>query len=133
MGSSGLSLEAWLYFPQMPELVSFARAIADLTIILDHMGGLVGVGPYANRDDEVLDSWRNGIDIVSECPNIHVKLGGMGMPHVGFDWHTESEPVASEELANSMAPYVNYCIEKFGPQRCMFERNFPVDQSIVLV
>ena len=124
----GLSLEAWLYFPQLPELAEFAKAVPDLTIILNHIGGLLGVGPYANRRDEVLANWRSGIAAVAECPNINVKLGGMGMPHVGFDWHTREKPIGSEELAESMSPYMQYCIETFGPDRCMFESNFPVDK-----
>ena len=124
----GLTLEAWLYFPQLPELAEFAKAVPDLTIILNHTGGLLGVGPYANRRDEVLVNWRSGIAAVAECPNINVKLGGMGMPHVGFDWHMREKPIGSEELAESMSPYMNYCIETFGADRCMFESNFPVDK-----
>ena len=124
----GLSLEGWLYFPQMPELAVFARAVPDLTIILDRIGGLLRVGPYANRDDEVLATWRRGIAAVAECPNVSIKLGGMGMPHTGFDWHTRTVPIGSEELAESMAPFMTYCIEQFGPDRCMFESNFPADK-----
>ena len=86
------------------------------------------VGPYANRGDEVLATWRSGIAAVADCPNVIMKLGGIGMPRTGFDWHTRSEPVGSEELAESMAPLMTYCIEQFGPDRCMFESNFPVDK-----
>ena len=100
----------------------------DLSIILIHIGGLTRTGPYANRDDEVLATWRSGIAAVAECPNVTIKLGGMGMPRLGFDWHARSKPVGSEELAESMAPYMNYCIEQFGPDRCMFESNFPPDK-----
>jgi predicted TIM-barrel fold metal-dependent hydrolase len=124
----GFSLEGWMYFPQLPELADFARAVPDLTIILNHIGGLLRVGPYANRDEEVLATWRHGIAAVAECPNVHMKLGGIGMPRTGFDWHTREKPIGSEELAESMAPFMNYCIEKFGPSRCMFESNFPVDK-----
>jgi L-fuconolactonase len=124
----GLSLEAWLYFPQLPELADFAKAVPDLTIILNHIGGLIRVGPYANRDDEVLATWRRGIAAVAECPNVNIKLGGIGMPRTGFDWHARSTPIGSEELAASMAPLMTYCIEQFGPNRCMFESNFPVDK-----
>ena len=124
----GLSLEGWLYFHQLPELADFARAVPDLAIILNHLGGLMRTGPYANRDDEVMDVWRRGIAAVAECPNVYMKLGGMGMPRFGFDWHTREKPVGSEELAGSMAPYMTYCIEKFGPERCLFESNFPVDK-----
>ena len=124
----GMSLEAWLYFPQLPELAEFAKAVPDLTIILNHIGGLLRVGPYGNNDDEVLETWRNGISAVAECPNVNVKLGGIGMPRTGFDWHERETPIGSEELAESMAPLMNYCIEQFGPDRSMFESNFPVDK-----
>jgi L-fuconolactonase len=70
------------------------------------------VGPYA----------------VAECPNVNLKLGGIGMPRLGFDWHTRARPIGSEELASSIAPIMSYCIEQFGPNRCMFESNFPVDK-----
>jgi predicted TIM-barrel fold metal-dependent hydrolase len=124
----GMSLEAWLYFPQLPELADFARAVPELRIILNHIGGLIRVGPYANRDDEVLATWRHGLAAVAACPNVTIKLGGMGMPRTGFDWHTREKPIGSEELATSMKPFMTYCIEQFGPNRCMFESNFPVDK-----
>ena len=115
-------------FPQLPELADFARALPDLTIILNHLGGLTRIGPYANRDDEVLPAWRSGIAAVAQCPNVNLKLGGIGMPRLGFDWHTRDRPIGSEELAASMTPIMSYCIEQFGPDRCMFESNFPVDK-----
>jgi predicted TIM-barrel fold metal-dependent hydrolase len=124
----GLCLENTLYFPQLPELADFAKAIPDLTIISNHIGGLIRVGPYANRDDEVWANWRRGIAAVAECANIVMKLGGIGMPRTGFDWHTRAKPIGSEELAEAMAPWMTYCIEQFGPDRCMFESNFPVDK-----
>jgi len=124
----GLCLENTLYFPQLPELAAFAKAIPDLTIISNHMGGLMRVGPYANRDHEVLATWRRGIAAVAECPNVVMKLGGLGMPRTGFDWHTRQKPIGSEELAEAMAPWMTSCIEPFGPTRCMFESNFPVDK-----
>lgn len=124
----GLSLEGWMYFPQLPELVDFANSVPDLPIVLNHIGGPLRVGPYANRDEEVLASWRSGIAAVAACPNVNMKLGGIGMPRTGFDWHERAKPIGSEELANSMAPFMHYCIEQFGPDRCMFESNFPVDK-----
>ena len=65
---------------------------------------------------------------VAQCPNVNLKLGGIGMPRLGFDWHTRARPIGSEELASSMAPVMSSCIEQFGPNRCMFESNFPVDK-----
>jgi hypothetical protein len=90
----GLSLEAWLYFPQLPELAAFAKAVPDLPIVLNHIGGLLRHGPYANRDHEVLETWRRGIAAVAACSNVHVKLGGIGMPRTGFDWHIRNTPSA---------------------------------------
>jgi len=124
----GLSLEAWLNHPQLPELADFAKALPNLTIILNHVGGLLRVGPYAAHEEETMAVWRSGIAAVAACPNVVVKLGGLGMPRAGFDWHTRETPVGSEELAKDTAPIFNYCIEQFGPNRCMFESNFPPDK-----
>jgi predicted TIM-barrel fold metal-dependent hydrolase len=124
----GLSLDTGLYFPQLPELAAFAQAVPELTIILNHLGGLTRIGPYANRDDEVLTTWRRGLAAVAACPNVSLKLGGIGMPRLGFDWHERATPIGSEELATTMEPFMTSCIEQFGPDRCMFESNFPPDK-----
>jgi L-fuconolactonase len=124
----GLSLDVGVAFPQLPELANFADAVPDLTIVLNHLGGLNRSGPYANKDGEVLPAWRRGIAAVAQCQNVSLKLGGIGMPRIGFDWHTRDKPIGSEELAAQMAPVMSYCIEQFSPSRCMFESNFPVDK-----
>jgi L-fuconolactonase len=116
-----------LYHPQITDLVGLARAFPDTTIILDHIGGPLGIGSYAGKRDEVFEDWKKGIAAFSQCPNAFVKLGGLGMPISGFRWHERPAPPDSQELAAAMAPYFNWCIEKFGPNRCMFESNFPVD------
>jgi predicted TIM-barrel fold metal-dependent hydrolase len=128
LASMGLCLENSLYHPQLAELAEFARAVPDLTIILNHIGGLVRIGPYANRDDEVLPAWRRGIAAVAACPNVIIKLGGVGQLRFGFGWHARPQPIGSEELAAALSPLMQYCIEQFGPDRCMFESNFPVDK-----
>jgi predicted TIM-barrel fold metal-dependent hydrolase len=124
----GFTLEGWVYHPQLEELAAFAKAVPELTIILNHVGGLLRVGPYAGRDEQVMAQWRKGIAAVAACPNVVVKLGGIGMARNGFDWHTREKPIGSEELAASMAPILNYCIDQFTPNRCLFESNFPVDK-----
>jgi L-fuconolactonase len=124
----GLSLDTGVCFPQLPELAEFAGAVPDVTIILNDLGRLNRVGPYGNRDEEVMPVWRSGIAAVAQCSNIHLKLGVIGMPRLGFDWHARDKPISSEELASSMAPLMSYCIEQLGPDRCMFESNFPVDK-----
>ena len=100
----------------------------DLTIVSNHIGGLMRIGPYAGRDDEVMPAWRDGIAKLAECPNVVMKLGGVGQPRYGFDWHLRDRPIGSEELAEAMGPLMNYCIEQFGPGRCLFESNFPPDK-----
>jgi predicted TIM-barrel fold metal-dependent hydrolase len=124
----GLTLDNSLYHTQLDELAEFARAVPELTIVLNHIGGLVRVGPYVGRDHEVLADWRRGIAAVAACPNVVLKLGGVGQKRFGFDWLTRAQPIGSEELARTLAPLMNYCIEQFGPKRCMFESNFPVDK-----
>ena len=124
----GLSLDTICCFPQLPELVEFARATPDLPIIVNHLGGLNRTGPFADRDDAVMPAWRSGMAALAKCPNVMLKLGGIGMPRFGFDWHLRDKPIGSEELAASMAPLLKYCIDQFGPDRCMFESNFPVDK-----
>jgi L-fuconolactonase len=128
LAGRGLCLETSLYHPQLAELAAFARAVPDLTIIVNHIGGLVRIGSYANRDDDVLPAWRQGIAAVAACPNVLIKLGGVGQHRFGFDWHARAKPIGSEELATALAPLMHHCIEQFGPDRCMFESNFPVDK-----
>ena len=128
LADRGLSLDMMQSFPQMPEIADFAKAVPDLTIILNHIGGLSRSGIYANKDGEVIPVWREGIAAVADCPNVVVKLGGLGMPRIGFGWHAREVPIGSEELAEAMSPWLTYCIEQFGPNRCMFESNFPPDK-----
>jgi predicted TIM-barrel fold metal-dependent hydrolase len=128
LSQRGLSLDIMISFPQMPEVADFAKAVPNLSIILNHIGALSRVGMYAHREDEVRAAWQAGITAVAACPNITLKLGGLGMPRMGFDWHTRAVPIGSEALAADMAPWMHYCIEHFGPERCMFESNFPPDK-----
>jgi len=108
LSHKGLSLDIMIAFPQMPEVADFARAVPDLPIILNHIGALSRIGMYANREDEVRAAWREGITAVAACPNITLKLGGMGMPRMGFDWHTRAVPIGSEALAEDMSPWMHY-------------------------
>jgi L-fuconolactonase len=125
----GLSFDAWMYFTQLGELVDLARAFPETPIVLDHVGGPIGIGPYAGKRDEVFSEWKNSITELARCPNVHVKLGGLGMRLFGFDVHAGELPPSSEELATLWRPYIETCIEAFGPARAMFESNFPVDKG----
>jgi L-fuconolactonase len=128
LASMGLVLENSLYYHQLSELVDFAKAVPELPIVLNHIGGLVRVGPYANRDAEVMPEWRKGVEEVAKCPNIIMKLGGVGQLRYGYYWHDRETAIGSEELAQELGPLMEHCIQQFGPDRCMFESNFPVDK-----
>ena len=123
-----LSFDAWLFHPQIPEIADLARHFPDTTIILDHFGGPLGVGPYAGKRAEIFQQWKKDIAVVAQNPNVRVKLGGLAMEHAGFHWHDRKRPPTSDELVAACGDYYLQAIDLFGPERCMFEANFPVDK-----
>jgi L-fuconolactonase len=125
----GLSYDAWLFFPQLPELIDTAKALPDTTIVVDHCGGIVRIGAYQDRRDEVFERWSASMRELARLPNVHVKLGGLGMRINGFDFDKAEAPPSSELLARTWKPWIETCIEAFGADRCMFESNFPVDKG----
>ena len=124
-----LSFDAWLYHPQLPELADLARTFPEIPVIVNHIGGPLGIGPYAGKRQEIFQEWKRGIAALAAYPNVLMKLGGLGMPLCGFAWHERATPPNSTELTEVMAPYYLWCIEQFGVDRCMFESNFPVDKQ----
>ena len=127
--SMGLSFDALVYHTQLGELAELAGAFPNAVIILNHIGRPLGVGPYAGRSDEVFAEWQQGIASVAERENVVCKLGGFGNVISGYDWHRCDVPPTSEDVADTIRPWLEYCIEHFGPERCMFESNFPVDKN----
>ena len=125
----GLSFDAWLLHPQIGELTDLARAFPDTKIVLDHCGGPVGIGRFAGKREEVFPLWKASIQEIAKCPNVSVKLGGLAMLLLGYDFHKRPMPPSSEELARAWRPYIETCIEAFGPARAMFESNFPPDKG----
>lgn len=126
LAAHGLSFEAWQYHTQLLDLVDLANAFPDTKIMLDHSGGPLGIGVYASRRDEVYPVWRKAIEALSRCPNVSVKLGGLGMAICGFSL---SKDPGSAELAQAWRPYIEPCLEAFGVERAMFESNFPADKD----
>jgi predicted TIM-barrel fold metal-dependent hydrolase len=116
-----------MFFHQLPDLVALAQAFPGIPMVAGHFGGLIGVGRYADRK-AWLPQWQRNIAALARCPNVVMKLGGVGIARVGFDWHKRARPAGSEEVADAFRPYVIECIEQFGPERCLFESNFPVDK-----
>jgi predicted TIM-barrel fold metal-dependent hydrolase len=123
-----LSFDAWLFHPQIGELIDLARTFPDARIVLDHCGGPIGLGGYANRE-EVFKVWKASILEIAKCPNVSVKLGGLAMRLLGYDFHERPRPPSSEDAAAAWRPYIETCIEAFGPARGMFESNFPPDKG----
>ncbi|MGE0848788.1 MAG: amidohydrolase [Hyphomicrobiaceae bacterium] len=123
-----LSFEVWCAHTQIPDAISLARAFPDTTIVLDHFGGPIGMGPYQGKQEEVFAYWRTQIDALARCPNVVAKLGGLNMEVNGYDWEHRALPPTSTGLAEATRHYFEHTIERFGPARCMFESNFPVDK-----
>ncbi len=129
LGKRNLTFDAWLYHPQIPELTALAKAFPDQIIILDHLGGLLGIGPYSGKRREIFNYWKKAISNLADCPNVFAKLGGLVMPINGFGFHKNKFPPTSQELAETTRNYYLFMIDTFGPYRCMFESNFPVDKA----
>jgi L-fuconolactonase len=124
----GLSFDAWLLEPQLPDLIDLARAFPDTVIVLDHVGTPVGIGRYRDKLDERFGVWRDNIRELAQCENVVCKVGGLPMPFAGWRARMAEPLPSSEQLAAQWKPYIDTCIEAFGPNRCMFESNFPVDR-----
>jgi len=125
----GLSFESWQFHPQLPDAADLMRAFPDTNVILNHVGGLLGIPPHDGNREEVFKIWRGHMKELSQFPNVSVKVGGLGMLYCGWDFHLRDVPPTSEELAAAWRPYVESCIELFGANRCMMESNFPVDKQ----
>ena len=125
-----LSFDAWLYHTQIDELVDLARDFPGLPIVLNHLGGPLGVGPYRGKRELAFLQWSASMQRLATCSNVQVKLGGLAMGVVGFSFHEKSLPPSSHELAEAWRPYIEHSIELFGARRCMFESNFPVDKGM---
>ena len=125
----GLSYDAWLFFPQLPELFDLAKANPDTPIIINHCGGVVRIASYEDKRKEVFESWSRSMRELARLPNVYVKVGGLGMRINGFDFEKGELPPSSIQLAQAWKPWMHTCIEAFGVDRCMFESNFPVDKG----
>ncbi len=109
LGPRGLGFDLQLYPHQMVAAAGLARAHPDTSIILNH------AGMWADRTLPGWQAWKQGLRTLAACPNITVKISGLGM----FDLHPTVE---------SLRPLVLETIEAFGIGRSMFASNFPVDK-----
>lgn len=129
LGRLGLSFDAWMLEPQLPDLIGLTRAFPDARVVLDHVGTPLGLASYEGRREERFPIWKANIQDLAKSPNVFVKLGGLAMAFCNFPSFLAEPRAPSQQLADEWRPYVETCIEAFGPERCMFESNFPVDMG----
>ena len=133
LGERGLTYDTWHYHHQNEAFCELAAAVPETTMILDHFGTPVGVGRFAGKRESIFKQWKDDISSIAENPNVVAKLGGLAMPDNGFGWHVTdadraASPVSSDRFVEEQGAYYHHTIECFGPNRCMFESNFPVDR-----
>jgi len=131
VAAEGLSLDVWAYQTQLDEVRALAEAVPELTVIVDHCGGPLGVGPHDRFDPDNFNAWRDALAPVAALPNTRVKIGGFGLGVFGWRYADAPAPPLSERLAKDWRPWILTCIDLFGPARAMFESNFPVDKGQV--
>ena len=124
----GLTFDAWLLEPQLGDVIDLARAFPDTQIILDHCGTPLNIASYRGKLGAHFDRWKASIQTLATCPNVTVKLGGLAMAFCGLPETGPEAGLSSEALAVLWKPYIETCIEAFGPDRAMFESNYPVDK-----
>jgi predicted TIM-barrel fold metal-dependent hydrolase len=127
LGAMGLSFDAWQYHPQLPDLLDLARAHPEVRIVVNHLGAPLGIGRYAGRRSEVLAAWRTPMAELAQLDNVHLKVGGIGMARYGTGWERGEDPPGSDDVVAAWGDEMRWCIDTFGPDRCMFESNYPVD------
>ena len=126
---AGLSLDFWIYHTQLLEMERIAKALPDLNIILNHIGGPIHIGEYEGKQALTHREWRPAMMRLSRLPNINVKLGGLGMALNGAKFHLNDQPPSSIELSDTWKPWIYETLNMFGVDKCMFESNFPVDKG----
>ena len=114
-----LTFEAWMFHSPARRPGRPRRAPSRETkIVLNHIGGALAVGPYADKRKEVFEEWRTQINKLGQFPNVYIKLGGLGMPSLmGFEMGQQDSAPSSEQLAQAWRPYIETCIAAFGPDR----------------
>lgn len=131
LGKRGLTFDCWNYHHQIPQVTALAKACPDTLIVLDHFGTPLGVGRYEGRRAELMTQWQKDLAGLAALPNTRAKLGGLAMPDNGWNYHTQDKPATSDQIVSDQGAWYDFTIEHFGPDRCMFESNFPVDRASV--
>lgn len=128
LAARNLTYDTWHYHHQNLDFLDLARDVPECTMILDHFGTPLGVGAYRYCKDEIYQEWKQEVAEIAKCENVYAKLGGLAMPDNGFGWDKADRPPTSDEFIAKQKKYYMHMIDCFGPERCMFESNFPVDR-----
>lgn len=132
LGRQNLTFDTWHYHHQNQDFIDLAQACPGTVMILDHFGTPLGVGPFKDQREEIFVQWQRDMAVLAQkCPNVVAKLGGLAMPDNGFGWSERNRPASSDEFVTAQARYYHHMIDCFGPDRCMFESNFPVDKRSI--
>lgn len=124
----GMTMDSFFFHPQMDDLITFARKLPDLQIVLDHFGAPLGMGTYKGKRKEIYEWWKPKMAELAKCPNVHAKLGGLCMVPIGYEFERQPTPPTSDDLIALQQDWYRHTLDVFGPERCMFESNFPVDK-----
>ena len=108
LANAGLMFELQAPWWHAVEAVELARDFPAITMIVNH------ACLPAERDPESLAQWGAAVESLADCPNIVMKVSGLGV--AGTPWTPQLQ-----------APIVARVIASFGVQRCLFASNFPVD------
>ncbi|MAP95319.1 MAG: amidohydrolase [Ponticaulis sp.] len=131
LGERGLTYDTWNYHHQIGQLIEVARAAPETTIVLDHFSTPLGIGRFKRKRAEIFEQWKKDMAELAKCANVHAKLGGLSMPDNGWGYMDQDKPATSDQIVADQADWYHYTIDQFGPERCMFESNFPVDRASV--
>ncbi|HWU03281.1 MAG TPA: amidohydrolase family protein [Novosphingobium sp.] len=126
----GLSFDAWCYFTQLDGIIDLARSFPETTLIMNHCGGPLGSFSWAPRREEARLAWQRITRDLAACPNVYMKLGGLGMWTTGLPSAGARPPATAQQIAQEQRPYLEHLIDCFGVRRCMFESNFPVERHV---
>jgi predicted TIM-barrel fold metal-dependent hydrolase len=128
VAARGLTVDLYVWQVQLGDVIATVRALPEVTFVLNHLGGIVGISPWTGRREELFPQWKVDMDALGREPNVYLKLGGMNMFIPAFDWHKGIRRPSSSQLADATEKYFHHGIDSFGPSRCMFESNFSPDK-----
>ena len=124
LNDMGLSLDVWVYHPQLAQIVDLARDFPDLTIILNHYGVPILGGEFRGKEDVVFADWSRDMSVIGAHDNVYIKLGAMVFRSA--DRSDPDKPPSSDDIVRAWRRWTDHAIQAFTPARAMFESNFPV-------